>query len=230
MISGLRHHRGRSVSLHAAAGLLAAVVLLPVAGTVHADDDCATTFEKWSKLSSARMRMQLEVVGGSQKEACIPTEATRQDLLQALAKARTACEETSWLDQTAKQTKELIDINASFISSVVLCRPDEPPRTIEAEPAAPKPAARPHPCLDVAQVNAESYVLSNRKCSGSTVLAVIERQTSSGKVECKAYTIARRLSMATPKNARPQINYECVLEQANCTKERVASMFPECDR
>ena len=31
------------------------------------------------------------------------------------------------------------------------------------------------------------------------------------------------------KETRPQINYECVLAQGNCTKAHVATIFPECD-
>ena len=38
---------------------------------------------------------------------------------------------------------------------------------------------------------------------------------SSCKIDCKAYTIDRRMAVATLKDARPQINYECVLAQGN---------------
>ena len=61
------------------------------------------------------------------------------------------------------------------------------------------------------------------------MLAVIEKRGPSGKIDCKGYTIERRLAVATLKDARPQINYECVLEQGNCTKDHVATIFPECD-
>jgi hypothetical protein len=236
MIAGLRHPGLRTASRQFAVGLLAAgALLLLSAGRVGAHEECTAAFEKWSKTSAARMRMQKapgasETASPPPQEACVPSEVVRQGLLLALAKTRTTCDEAPWLDQSAKQTKELIDINASVIGSVGLCRTEESPtRGVEPDPVAPRTALRQRACLDIAQLDADSYVLSNRKCGGSTVLAVIERRGPSGKIDCRGYTVETKLAVATLKDARPQINSECVLEQGSCTRATVASIFPECD-
>ena len=55
----------------------------------------------------------------------------RADLLQALAKARSLCEGGLFPDQATKQTKDMIDINSSVISSIPVCRPVEQPAKFE---------------------------------------------------------------------------------------------------
>lgn len=238
MLSSLRNCGVRSAVHCVGATLLAAMLAVFAPGGIAlAEGECATAFERWSKLSASRMRQQNADSG--EQEACLPDAAVRADLLQGLAKARSTCDAATWLDQSVKQTKEMIDINANFIGSVAVCRPERlpeprPPEPVTAEPVTPKPVPPQRPrvraCLDVQQASPERYVLANRKCNGSKVLAVIEKQNPSGKVDCKAYTIERRLTLATLKDARPQINYECVLEQGgNCTAAHLATMFPECD-
>jgi hypothetical protein len=219
-----------------ATALLATLMLLATAtDSLRADADCATAFERWSKVSTARLRMQAAAgataAGATQQEACIPTEVARQGLLQSLAKARSTCEQASALDPSIKHTKEMLDINASFISSVVLCRGEGTGKTAETEVAPPpKQLLRQRNCLVVSKVNPEHFALSNSKCGGRTVLAVIEKQGPSGKIDCKAYSIGHRLVVATTKDASPHVNYQCVLEQgSSCTKEEVATIFPECD-
>jgi hypothetical protein len=250
MVSSLRYRGLRAPSgLHAAVGrllglllglplglLVATAALLGVASDARAQTECTAAFEKWSKLSTARLRMQNAEDAGAasapQREPCMLNQDVRVELQKALARTRSICEEAPWLDQYAKQTKEMIDINANFIGSVPLCRQETPTAArVETEPAPPPPrrAPRARACLDVAQVGPERYVLSNRKCTGATVLAVIEKRGPTGKIDCKAYTIDRRMAVATLKDARPQINYECVLAQGNCTKAHVATIFPECD-
>jgi hypothetical protein len=225
----------RMLGLHAALGLLlgplvAFAALLGSASGARAQTDCTAAFEKWSKLSTARLRMQNveDAAGTPRREPCMLSQDVRVELQQALARARSICEQAPWLDQYAKQTKEMIDINANFIGSVPLCRQETAAR-VETEPTPPRAPPRARACLEVAQVNPERFVLSNRKCSGATVLAVIEKRGPTGKIDCKAYTIDRRMAVATLKDARPQINYECVLEQGKCTKAHVATIFPECD-
>ena len=75
-----------------AVGLLAAVViLLGGASSTRADSDCAAAFERWSKVSATRTRKQNAVTGT--QEACLLNEATRADLLQALAKRAASARE-----------------------------------------------------------------------------------------------------------------------------------------
>ena len=116
----------------------------------------------------------------------------------------------------------MIDINASVIGSVPLCRSEEvSAKAVEPEPAPPRSVARPRACLEIAQAAPERFVLANRKCAGRSVLAVIERKDAAGKIECKAHTIGRQLAVVTP--ARPEINYQCILDEDNCTKAHVAT-------
>jgi hypothetical protein len=244
--------------LGARAGVRLLVVLAALLGTAagaRAQSECATTFERWSKLSASRTRTQPAAVG---QEACLPSEGVRADLLQALAKARSLCEGGLFPDQATKQTKDMIDINSSVITSIPICRPvEQPAKAIEPDPTPQRPrreeqAARPREehaakpidpdptpqrpprvrqraCLDVAQAGPERFVLANRKCTGNNVLAVIEKKGPSGKTDCKAYTIYRQLQVGTFRDAAPQINYECVLREGNCTKDYLATIFPECD-
>jgi len=227
MAPSVRNPCSHSAGMLTAVSLLAAVVSL-FGGTspTRADSECVAAFERWSKVSATRTRKQNAAAGA--QEACLPSEAARADLLQALAKTRSQCEGAPWLDQSAKQTLEMIDINASVIGSVALCRSEEvPAKAVEPEPAPQRQVARPRACLEVAQAAPERFVLSNRKCAGRSVLAVIERKDADGKIECKAHTIGRQLAVVTP--ARPEINYQCILDEGSCTKDHVATFFPECD-
>jgi hypothetical protein len=256
MARSVQNSDWHGLGVRAAAGLLVALaMLLGSAISAHAQSECVTTFERWSKLSASRTRAQPAAVG---QEACLPSEGVRADLLQALAKSRSLCEGGLFPDQATKQTKDMIDINSSVISSMPICRPvEQPAKAIEPEPTPSRPrreeqAARsreeqaakpidpdatpPRPprvrqraCLDIAQTGPERFVLANRKCTGNNVLAVIEKKGPSGKTDCKAYTINRQLQVATLRDAPPQINYECVLREGNCTKDYVATIFPECD-
>ena len=123
----------------------------------------------------------------------------------------------------------MIDINASVIGSVPLCRSEDvPAKAVEPEPTPLRPiVARPRACLEITQAAPERFVLANRKCAGRSVLAVIERKDATGKIECKAHTIGRQLAVVTP--ARPEINYQCISDEGSCTKDHVATFFPECD-
>src|SRR4029453_407692 len=109
----------------AAAVLLAALaLLLGTASASHAQGECAGAFERWSKLSASRTRAQTVASG---QEACLPSEAVRADLLQALGKARSICDAAPFSDQSVKLTKEMIDINASAISMEPVCRAEPAP-------------------------------------------------------------------------------------------------------
>ena len=269
MAPSLRNCVPRSIGAQAAAVLLTALaVLLATAGTSRAQSECTGAFERWSKLSASRTRTQQAASG---QEACLQSEGVRADLLLALAKARGVCDAA--LDQSAKQTKEMIDINASAIGTVPMCRAEPVPareqpvreqpireqpvrqqpvreqpireqpireqpvreqsaaaRAIEPEPApAVRQRLRQRVCLDVSQAAPERFVLANQKCRGRSVLVVIEKRGPSGRIECKGYAISRQLTIATLRDARPRINYECLLDEGGCNKAQVATIFPECD-
>jgi hypothetical protein len=61
------------------------------------------------------------------------------------------------------------------------------------------------------------------------VLAVIETRGTGGETVCRAYAIDRSLAVRTAGTAPPRINLECVVSQARCNRDRLESMFPECD-
>jgi hypothetical protein len=104
-----------------------------------AASECQAGFERWSKLSQARVRLQGRAAGGSQRSpsqaACAPGEGVRQELLKALARVRARCNEAA-SDPVAPATRTMIEINEGFIRSLPLCRAEE-----AAPGAAPKPAA-----------------------------------------------------------------------------------------
>ena len=263
MAPSLRNCVPRSIGAQAAAVLLTALaVLLGTVSASRAQSECTGAFERWSKLSASRTRTQPAASG---QEACLQSEGVRADLLQALAKARGICDAA--LDQSAKQTKEMIDINASAIGTVPVCRAEPVPakeqpvreqpirqqpareqpireqpvreqpareqaaaaRPIEPEPAPVRQRVRQRVCLDVSQAAPERFVLANHKCRGRSVLVVIEKRGPSGRIECKGYAISRQLTIATLRDARPHINYECLLDEGGCNKAQVATIFPECD-
>jgi hypothetical protein len=263
MAPSVRNCIPRSIGAQAAAVLLTALVAwLATAGPSRAQSECVGAFERWSKLSASRTRTQ-QAAGG--QEACLQSEGVRADLLQALARARSVCDAA--LDQSSRQTKDMIDINASAIGTVAICRVEPVPareqpvrelpireqparqqpvreqpireqpvreqsaaaRPVEPEPAPVRQKLRQRVCLDVSQAAPDRFVLANQKCRGRSVLVVIEKRGASGRIECKGYAISRQLTIATLRDARPHINYECLLDEGGCNKAQVATIFPECD-
>jgi hypothetical protein len=221
--------------------------------------ECQVAFEKWSKLSQSRVRMQnfatssaLPAVGDKRppSQACAPGDGARQELLRALTRVRAKCDELP-SDPVAPATKTMIDINEGFIRALPLCReeaaavtkaaPAPPPTAVPAAAAGPAVAAAPAPsalaqpegslrrCLQVLRVAPERYTLSNRWCGGSTVLAIVETRGASGEVECKAHAIGQSMTVRSLSNSPPQVNHECLWSQGNCTKDHLDGMFPECD-
>jgi hypothetical protein len=221
------------------------------AGGASAQGDCQTAFDRWAKLSNARVR------GTAQNEGrgdCIPSEAMRKELLGALSRTRGLC---AGPDQGG--TRTMLDINQAFVNSLVLCRPDatdqtppspntadkeppaEEPKVVAPAPPAPPPAPKPPPqpkkvviappppsppCLEIAPGKVQQYALVNRHCRGHTVFAVIETRGAGGETVCKGHTINQSLTVRTAGGA-PRINHECVLSV--CSRTRLESMFPECD-
>jgi hypothetical protein len=227
------------------------VALFAISPLASAQSDCQAAFERWTKLSSARVVPQ----GGSQRGACIPSEAVRQELLGALGRTRGLC-----ADSGHGATRTVLDINQTFIASLSVCHsgttedtaptkegpglekptvavPLPPPPAPKPPPAAPKPVvvapppAPPPtpPCLEVAPAKEEQYALVNRRCRGHTVLAVIETRGAGGETVCKGYSISQSQAVRTAGTAPPRINHECVLSQGPCNRDRLESMFPECD-
>lgn len=206
--------------------ILAVMVAMLCAPGARANDECSTAFATWVKLSESRIRKQLAEGGqpASARGACIPTEAARQDLLRGLADARVKCGAANPPDPTTLQTRTMIGINESFVAAIALC-----PANAQPTVAPARPAARPRACLEVSRAAADRFLLVNRRCSGSRILAIIETRTASGETECKAHLIDEKKTVAAPSKAPPHINYECPLGQGKCTKEHLAVMFPECD-
>jgi hypothetical protein len=206
-------------------------MLLAVAASALASDECAPAFERWVKFSETRVRNQRPAgnLAAESNEACIASENVRQELLRGLANVRAKCEEFSWFDQSTQQTKTMIGANESFMGSVALCRADQLTDPATKGAPASAPLAAPRQCLQVSRVAPERYLLSNRRCAESMVLAIVEMRAPSGKIACKAHTIKQKTTVATAKNVHLQLNYECTLGDSNCTKEHVATMFPECD-
>jgi hypothetical protein len=208
-----------------------------------AQSACQSAFERWAKLSEARVRIQKPASDSSNKlqpsgQACAPTEAVRQGLLNALTRARAKCDEAS-LDALAQATKTMLDINEGFIRSLPLCRAEATSGWVTKAAPAPAPAhppasARPNAgpsrqCLEVSRVAPERFTLSNRWCGGSTVLAIVETRGSAGVVECRAHAIGQSMTVHSRDTAPPQINHECLFNEGRCTKDHLGSMFPECD-
>jgi hypothetical protein len=145
----------------AAAILIAPALAIAVAPHTWASSACQSAFEKWALLSSAQVRPQQDDGG---RGACVASESTRRSLLDALARARDLCGDSS--DPSLQQTRTLLYINHSFISSLGVCQsasadpgagwvtraapvPDRPkvaaPLPVPPAPAAPPPAAAPPP-------------------------------------------------------------------------------------
>ena len=241
-------------SLRALGALAALLVFDP--GAAAAASECQAAFERWSKLSQARVRIQnwttstgLPVVGDKRppSQACAPGEGARQELLKALARVRARCDELP-SDPLAPATKIMIDINEGFVRSLPLCRGEEasvaapkaapapPPAAVPAAapgaataPGPAQPAGSPGRCLHISRVSPERYTISNRGCGGSTVLAIVETRGAAGEVECRAHAIGQSMTVRSLNNTPPQVNHECLWSQGNCSKDHLDGMFPECD-
>lgn len=128
-------------SLRALAAFSALLILGPGAAGA---SECQASFERWSKLSQSRVRVQPWATTGGQpatrppSQACAPGESVRQELLKALARVRAKCDELP-SDPVAPATKTMLDINEGFLRSLPLCR------TEAALVAAPKPGPSPAP-------------------------------------------------------------------------------------
>jgi hypothetical protein len=255
----------------AAAIALALGTLPALAPRASAASDCQDAFERWALVSSAQVRKSSD----SGRGACLPSEEVRQGLLDGLERTRQLCGDAA-SDQSQQQTRTMLIINQSFISSLSLCHgagdvnasvdtgagwvtkaapaaPAAPPKVVASPlpaapaappltggprpaviaptPAAPKaatasPAPTP-PCLEVARGQSDSFALVNRRCRGFTVLAVIETRNAAGQSSCRGYDVSQ--SLAVRSAAPPRVNYECVVSQSHCNKDRLGDMFPECD-
>jgi len=196
---------------------------------------CTSSFERWVKLSATRVRTQEEGGAGGQHpgggEACIMTEAARQELLTALRRVRTRCDEVSSPDQSDQTTLTMLTINEESVVSLPLCRTEETKARQSPPPPAPtKPAHTvSRQCLEISSKTPQRYLLTNRRCAGATDLAVVEARGAACKVVCQAHAIIKSITVDTSANAPPQVNYQCILNQDRCTRDRLEKMFPECD-
>ena len=121
---------------------------------------------------------------------------SRQELLRALANVRDRCQSSIGTDAETEHVRMMIGINEGFISSVALCPSEAPHKEVaKAEGAPAAPQAHPRQCLHLSRVAADRHALTNSRCSGTTVLAVIETQAPSGTISCKAYTVETRIAV-----------------------------------
>jgi hypothetical protein len=159
---------------------------------------------------------------------CIAGEPQRRELLRALASVRDRCQASTATDAETEHVRTMIGINEGFIGSVALCPSEASHKEVaKAEGSPVTPQARPRQCLQLSRVAVDRHAVTNSRCSGTTVLAVIETQAPSGTISCKAYAVETRI--AVPGKNSLTLNFECALDQKKCTRERVAAMFPECD-
>jgi hypothetical protein len=211
-------------------------------------DDCKSVFAAWAAISQNQLQ-QKPGGGNGGPGACLQSESVRSTLLKGLERARASCAASStWLGSGDQTTKSLIDINESFISSLPVCAAradDKGPGWVtedapvaaapaeaapaEAVPVVPKRKAAAPPCLHVSSSKTAGLVLSNRRCPGETVLAVVETSDQAGRSECKAYRIRESFTTRAGQKSLPRINHECILNQRSCTMEHISSMFPECE-
>src|SRR5215831_11983122 len=159
--------------------VVAALLLVVVALPVWAQETCSVAFAQWVKLSESH----IEKPGGDRgvdkpadpQGTCIAGEPQRRELLRALASVRDRCHAATATDAETEHVRMMIGINESFIGSVALC-PSEASHK-EAAKAEGSPAtthARPRQCLQLSRVAVNRHAVTNSRCSGTTVLAVIE--------------------------------------------------------
>ena len=166
----------------------------------------------------------------------MPSETVRRELLNALREAQAKCAIDTARDQGPQQTRAMIEANASFVSSMSLCRSVPPSNAEKVGPApwptttspetSPAPAG---PCLKVSRPAPQRYVVSNRACGASSMLAVIEIRAPSGEIACKAHTVTQQFTVTVAEDRVVQLNYQCRMGEGNCSREQVVKMFPECD-
>jgi hypothetical protein len=124
-----------------------ALTLLLITGPhALAAGECQLGFERWAKLSKARLRTSLP---SDDRGACLDSESVRRELLDGLARNRMTCEgATSSSEQSPQQTMTMIEINDGFIRSLGICPKEEGPATgaewtAKLQTAEPKPVTPP---------------------------------------------------------------------------------------
>jgi hypothetical protein len=214
-----------------------ALVIVGRATPALAEGDCQLTFEIWAKRSEREVRVEQPTqvnTPSNEPGSCVSNEAVRKQLLDGLVRIRARCgEPTSWLGKSPEQMKTMLDVNESFIATLPVCGAGRAETgtgwTSESTPVTRKEATTRGPCLQVSHVKQERYALVNRRCTGKTILAVVETRGATGQIKCKAYTIGQSLAVRTSTDAPPYVNHECVLDEGRCSKEHLGLMFPECD-
>src|SRR5207244_3416551 len=126
------------------------------------------------KVSEQHLRPQ-QAHNASDRGACLASEEVRIGLLNRLVRARARCETPASLaEASTEQIKTMLDINEKFIAALPVCPPPPPEKpavaTAKPVPAPGKRRAASPPCLQIAPSRPEQYALTNRRCSGETVL------------------------------------------------------------
>lgn len=176
---------------------------------------CSEEFARWVMRSEQTVKTHPKAAaqpGNPAKEACIPSEAARKALLRALAAVRRKCESADATPADAAATTPLVDINTDVIGALPVCV------------AVAAPAAQARSCLSL-DLNGAVYWLSNVNCAGQKVIAVVEIKLTSGVVKCRGHVLTKSAKLGTTK---PNINYECVQNDSDCSQQSVKSIFPYC--
>jgi hypothetical protein len=230
-VAGVRTRTRRKTCAYGYLAVAAALWFVAVALPVWAQETCSAAFAQWVKLSESRIARHREGPGADKTQAtCIAGEPQRRELLRALVSVRDRCQASVATDGETEHVRMMIGINEGFIGTIALCPTEAPKREVAKAKAEGVPAAsqaHSRQCLHLARVAVDRYALTNSRCSGTTVLAVIETQAPSGTIACKGYSVAT--SIAVPGKSPLTLNFECAIDQKKCTRERVAAMFPECD-
>src|SRR5262249_28943007 len=149
---------------------------------------------------------------GDSQVTCIAGEPQRRELLRALASVRDRCQASTATDPETENVRMMIGMNEGFIGSVALCPSAAPQKEVakaetkveskaetkaesKAERAPATPPVRPRQCLHLTRVAADRHAVTNSRCSGTTVLAVIETQAPSGTISCKAYAVETSIAV-----------------------------------
>lgn len=232
-------------------------LLLALAPKAQADE-CQEAFERWAKISAARIVPESTSVQG----ACVPSEDVRSSLLNGLTIAGGLCPEGS-------ETRSILATNHRFISSLGLCAspadtvaggwaakavPSDEKAWIAAPIAGPPPAApraAPPPRAAAAVPGRAAAPPAAEEAPPTPPCLEVSPAQNGGFAlanrRCRGHTVlavietpgasgeticrgyAINYTLGIRAAASPQVNYECVAGQGACNKERLGDMFPECD-
>src|SRR5262249_16304679 len=173
-----------------------------LAGLARARANCEAS-PSWLDQSPQRTKMMIDI---------------NETFIGSLAVCPNEQPESSAVDvkPTAPKPPGPTPVAAKWATSVQTApKPVAPPPTastpVASIPPAPTPPARkavvpPGGCLDPERPKPEHIALVNRRCSGETVLAVVERRDVDGKIACKAYSVAQSVTFNSDNRETVKLN------------------------